>query len=247
MTGPRVLVVDDEASLRMTLAANLELDGFEVVEAESGPDALARAREQAFDVVVTDIRMPGMSGVELFRQLRRLRPGMPVLLMTAFAIENLVRDALREGAHMVVAKPFDPERLSRSLRRAIERPVVCVVDEGAAAMVEGLTAVGVSARAAASEAEAVDVVEGGQVGVCVVDLSMPAIDGPDLIARLRAIDPDLVFVALSGQDVDHLMRRAGAHAASILRKPVPPPDLVEAIARARVGRGDGGGGGQARR
>jgi len=245
VTGHRVLVVDDEAGLRTTLAANLELDGFEVVEAEDGAQALARAREQDFDVVLTDIRMPGMSGVELFRQLQRMRPGIPVLLMTGFAIENVVRDALREGAYMVVPKPFDVERLSSSLRRAIDRPLVCVVDEGAEAMVRALEGVGVSARAAASEEEAVDMVDAGQVGVCVVDLSMPAIDGPALVARLRAIDPDLVLVALSGQNVDHLLRRAAAHAVSILRKPVLPHDLIEAIAHARVRRV--GRSGQARR
>jgi CheY-like chemotaxis protein len=232
--GHRVLVVDDVAGLRMTLAANLELDGFDVVEAENGAEALARAREQDFDVVLTDIRMPGMSGVELFRQLRRLRPGLPVVLMTAFTIENLIRDALREGAYMVVAKPFNVERVSEALKRAVDRPLVCVVDQGGEAMVGALAAVGLSALAVTSEAEAVAMVQAGQVGVCVVDLSMPAMDGPDLLGRLSAIDPDLVFIALSGDDVDHLVRRAAAHADSILKKPVPARDLVEAIARART-------------
>lgn len=232
--GHRVLVVDDEAGLRTTLAANLELDGFDVVEAESGAEALERARQQDFDVVLTDIRMPGMSGVELFRQLRRLRPGLPVLLMTAFTIEHLIREALREGAYMVIAKPFDVERVSGALKRAVDRPLVCVVDQGGAATVAALTTLGLSARTAASEAEVVEMVESGQVGVCVVDLSMDGIDGPDLIDRLSGIDPDLVFIALSGEDVDDLVRRAATNADSILKKPVRARDLVEAIGRARV-------------
>ena len=235
--GHRVLVVDDEPGLRMTLAANLELDGFDVVEAENGAEALARAREQDFDVVLTDIRMPGMSGVELFRQLRELRPGLPVLLMTAFTIEKLIQEALREGAYMVIAKPFDPARLSDALRRAVDRPLVCVVDEGGEAMVGALAAVGVSAQAAGSESEVIAMVGSGQVGVCVIDLSMPDLDGPALIGRLNALDPDLVFIALSGEDVDHLVRRVAAHADSILKKPVPARDLVEAIARARQSMG----------
>jgi DNA-binding NtrC family response regulator len=187
--------------------------------------------------VLTDIRMPGMSGVELFRQLRELHPGMPILLMTAFTIEDLIRDALREGAYMVIAKPFDPARLSDALRRAVDRPLVCVVDAGAEAMVGALAAVGVSAQAAGNPSEAIAMVGGGQVGVCVVDLSMPGLDGPDLIDRLNAVDPDLVFVALSGEDIDHLVRRVAAHADSILKKPVPARDLIEAIARARQSMG----------
>jgi len=229
VTGHRVLVVDDEAGLRTTLAANLELDGFEVVEADSAVAALARAREQAFDVVVTDIRMPGMSGVDLFRQLRQLRPGMPVLLMTGFTAEEVIRDALREGVHMVVAKPFDVERLGRQLRRAVDRPLVCVIGLGACAIADALS---VPARAAISEEEAVALVESGQVGVCVIDLATG--DAAGLIARLRAIDPELAFIVLSGHGADHLIRPAAPHASSILRKPVPPQDLVEAIARARA-------------
>ncbi len=231
MTGHRVLVVDDEAGLRTTLAANLELDGFEVVEADSGAEALARASEQEFDVVVSDVRMPGMSGVDLFRRLRQVLPGVPVLLMTAFTVEHVIREALREGVHMVVPKPFDVERLARLLRRAVDRPLVCVLGPGAGAIVEALDGLPVPARAAADEAEAVALVRGGQVGVCVVDLSIA--EAPALLGRLRAIDPDLGVIALSGHGADHLLRPAAQHAASILRKPVPPNDLIEAIARAR--------------
>lgn len=234
MIGRRVLVVDDEPGLRMTLAANLELDGFQVVEAESAAEALERAREQDFDVILTDIRMPGMSGIELFRELRRLRPGVPVLLMTAFALENLIRDALRDGAYMVIAKPFDLERLAETLRRAVDRPLVCVVDAPGGTTADALAGLGVQARAATSEAAAIALVEGGHIGVCVVDLALPSIDGPALIGRLYQLDSDLIFVALSGQDVDHLMRRAAVYASSILRKPVAARDLIEAIARARV-------------
>ena len=66
--GTSILVVDDEESLRITLAANLELSGFEVVEAANGTQALEILENRAFDVVLSDIRMPGMNGVELFQK-----------------------------------------------------------------------------------------------------------------------------------------------------------------------------------
>ena len=92
----RVLIVDDERSLLLTLVANLELEGFEVVAASDGARALELVREQRFDLLLTDVRMPGMNGVDLFRQIRRVCPQMPVILMTAYAVETLIDEAIQE-------------------------------------------------------------------------------------------------------------------------------------------------------
>src|SRR6185437_3367023 len=99
MTGStmRILIVDDERPILLTLAANLELDDFEVATAESGAAALELLARETFDLVLSDVRMPGMNGVELFRRIRQLRPDCPVVLMTGFAIEGLVYDAVAEG------------------------------------------------------------------------------------------------------------------------------------------------------
>src|SRR5512140_1747134 len=106
-TPVRVLIVDDESSLLMTLAANLELEGFDVVEASTPQRALELVRSQHFDLVLSDIRMPGMSGVDLFHAIRATHPQMPVILMTAFALEAMVRDAIEHGVYTVLAKPFE--------------------------------------------------------------------------------------------------------------------------------------------
>src|SRR4051812_27308376 len=103
----RILLVDDEPSLRMTLGANLEFEDFLVTEAESGERALELFEQSPFDLVLTDIRMPGISGVELFRWIKRLRAETPVVLMTAFAQESLVSAAVAEGAFTVLSKPFE--------------------------------------------------------------------------------------------------------------------------------------------
>ena len=127
--------------MRVTLAANLELEGHEVAEAATGEEALRLVRERPVDVVLTDIRMPGLHGVELYRHLRRERPGLPVVLMTAFAQESLVEDALAEGVFTVLHKPFDVAHLLATLRRAALAPEVLVVDDSqevAEATVEGL-------------------------------------------------------------------------------------------------------------
>src|SRR5271166_5091781 len=98
----RILLVDDEQSLLMTLAANLELDGLDVTTAESGQRALELFESEPFDLVLSDIRMPGMNGVDLFRRIRAQRPECPVVLMTAFALEGLVQEAIAEGVFTVL-------------------------------------------------------------------------------------------------------------------------------------------------
>ena len=237
MTVSRVLVVDDERSLRTTLAANLEVDGFDVVEAESAEEALLRLEEGTFDLVLSDIRMPGMHGVDLFRRIRARWPGLPVILMSAFALEQLIDDAIQEGVYTVLSKPFDVERALVLLQRAAQRPVVLVVDDevsNAETTAEALRVAGVRAEAVHDAAAAIALVQQRAVDVTVVDLVMPGRSGAELIDDLRLIDPTLTIIAVSGQSVPELMRQVAARGAyACLSKPVPPNELVATIARAR--------------
>ena len=95
--------------------------GYEVQTAASGEAALAAVAEQPFDVVISDIRMPGMGGIELLRQLRMQVPDVDVILVTAHATADSAIEALRLGAHDYITKPFDLHELKLRVRRAVER------------------------------------------------------------------------------------------------------------------------------
>lgn len=233
----RILVVDDEHNLRITIAANLELEGFEVVEAESGEAALGLVKEQHFDLVLSDVRMPGMNGVELFRSVHELKPDLPVILMTAFALEGLVQEALREGAFTLLPKPFAIEHLVAALSSAVRGPVIVIVDDiksVAESTAAALTAVGVRAIAVTEGQKALEIVKTNTVDVCVVDMVMPGMSGADLIDMLRKQSPEVICIAVSGYDVDEMFRRVALHVHTILRKPLDPHRLVEAVAKARA-------------
>jgi DNA-binding NtrC family response regulator len=101
----RILVVEDEESLRITLAANLELEGYEVVEAQNGKEAIELLGQQKFDLVLSDIRMPKATGVDVLLYAKQHHPGLPVVLMTAYAMEDQVRKAVSEGVFAVLKKP----------------------------------------------------------------------------------------------------------------------------------------------
>jgi signal transduction histidine kinase len=102
----RVLVVDDEPAIRITCKRMLERHGYDVIDAESGAEAIERFRDNHDVVVVLDMSMPGMGGAECFRELRAIDPGARVLLVSGYAIQDDIRQCLQDGACGFVCKPF---------------------------------------------------------------------------------------------------------------------------------------------
>ncbi|MDH3211912.1 MAG: sigma-54 dependent transcriptional regulator [Myxococcales bacterium] len=116
-----LLVVDDDAAMRQMLASLFQEHGYAVREAASADDALEQAGLFEFDAVLSDIRMPGRSGIEMVGELRRVRPDTPVVLMTAFGSIDSAVESIRAGAFDYITKPFEPEVALITLERAIEQ------------------------------------------------------------------------------------------------------------------------------
>ncbi len=232
---PRVLVVDDEMGVRVTVAANLELEGFETVEVQSGPEALEVLGREKIDIVLSDIRMPGMTGVELYHRIRAQHPELPVVLMTAFALEQQVRDAIRKGVFAVLSKPFDIEHAVRVLRSATERPSVLVFTplRPDAALATGLAAATLRVRSVADADAALATARSERVDVCVSDLG--AAHGDRLfIDSLREVNPLVIVLLVAGVGDDGPGGRlASSKAYAFLNAPVGKDELVELIAKAR--------------
>jgi two-component system response regulator HydG len=106
-----ILVVDDIKSIRQTLSGLLGDEGYNVVLAEDGYQAIEIARQTPFDFIFMDIKMPGINGVQTFREIKKTNPEAVVIMMTAYSVEDLVREALGEGAYAVVYKPFDVDKI----------------------------------------------------------------------------------------------------------------------------------------
>ena len=121
MHAARLLLVDDDTAMRQMLESLFRKEGYVVSEAASASAALELARATNFDVVLSDIKMPGKSGLELVGELRTLLPDTPVVLMTAFGSIDTAVDAMRTGAVGYTTKPFEPEEVLRTLKRALAR------------------------------------------------------------------------------------------------------------------------------
>ena len=105
-TKIKVLVVDDEKIIRDFFARLLSLQGLEVIEAEDGYKASELAKGNKFDLYFIDVRMPGMDGLETFRQIRQIHPEALVVMMTGYALDNILEQAQKEGASGSIRKPF---------------------------------------------------------------------------------------------------------------------------------------------
>jgi CheY-like chemotaxis protein len=111
-----VLIVDDNPSMANTMADVLDAKGFKTHAACSGEDALAILRDQPVDILLTDVIMPGMSGLALFREARKAHPNLPTFFMTAYAADDLIQLGMKEGIKAVLNKPMDIEFLILMLR-----------------------------------------------------------------------------------------------------------------------------------
>ncbi len=140
----RVLVVDDHASAREAVADVLRQAHYEVVACASATEALVKLAASSFDVVVTDLQMPGMNGLEFIREIERRRLDVQILMITAHASVTSAVEAMRLGAFDYIEKPFDAVALERSVAQACDRRRLYGISAGGNA---GSTTFGVAADA----------------------------------------------------------------------------------------------------
>jgi DNA-binding NtrC family response regulator len=117
---PSLLVIEDKDSMREMLCKTLEAEGYEVEAAKDGEGGLQRAKEKKYDVVLTDLKLPRMDGIEVLTTLKELDNDVAVILMTAYGTIEKAVEAMREGAFDFLTKPFDTDHLSVLIKRAME-------------------------------------------------------------------------------------------------------------------------------
>ncbi|MFH1952096.1 MAG: sigma-54 dependent transcriptional regulator [Pseudomonadota bacterium] len=115
-----ILIVDDEKNYLVVLEALLSAEGYEIVTANDAKAALATVREADLDMVITDMKMPGMSGMELLEKCKKTKPELPVIMMTAFGTIEMAVEAMKKHAYDYIQKPFENEQLKLTVKKALE-------------------------------------------------------------------------------------------------------------------------------
>ena len=117
----KILIIDDEKSIRNTLKEILEYEGHEVKDAADGAEGLRIATEEKFDVILCDIKMPKMDGIEVLEKVNELSPDVPFIMISGHGTIETAVDAIKKGAYDFIAKPLDLNRMLITLRNAMEK------------------------------------------------------------------------------------------------------------------------------
>mgnify|MGYP005836624425 CR=1 FL=1 len=120
-SSPKILIVDDEERFRTTMCKLLTIRGFDAVAVEGGPEAIEHAKEQPCDVVILDVRMPEMSGVDVLAEIKKVDADIEVIIMTGYASVDTAKEILTRGAYDYMLKPYSIDELVEKIEAANER------------------------------------------------------------------------------------------------------------------------------
>ncbi len=121
MSSPKILVVDDEARFRTTLSKRLAVRGLEVVTVGSGKEAIEELKSKPYDVIVLDVKMPEMDGIEALAEIKKINPGAEVIILTGHASVDTAMEIARLGGYDYLLKPSSIEELMEKIDTAYER------------------------------------------------------------------------------------------------------------------------------
>jgi CheY-like chemotaxis protein len=229
----RYLIVDDNREFAENLAEIIRDQGAEVDLAGSGAEALELVRRTRYQALVTDMRMPGMGGAQVLRQVRHLDPALPALVVTAYVSDDALAAARREGVLAFLPKPVPVATLLELLGTARRDGLAAVIEDDPRLsdnLCEALRGRGFAAVTAASVLETERLGE-LQPFCALVDLRVPG--GPDgeALARLRQRFPALAVLVMSG-----LPPPASPQGAPFFQKPFDTGQLLAAVERLHAAR-----------
>jgi DNA-binding NtrC family response regulator len=232
----KILVVDDEKNMRVTLAAILEDKGYSITTADTGEKAVELCEREKFDIVIMDVRMPGMGGVEAFRQIRQHKEGVKVILMSAYGVDNLKRAALDEGAIAFLSKPLDLPRMFNLISEAHDTAILVVEnDQGEADRMEGnLREHGYRVTVTPSPHDALELVEQIRFDIILIDYGLPSMNGLDLYLAIKRITPTTVAILMTDlkAEFEQIAKEAISQTAyTVLKKPLDLDDLLGLLQR----------------
>lgn len=233
-----ILIVDDNQGMVRTTSLILKHHGYNVTMAVSGEDAVELAKHKRFDFILMDIKMPIMNGVEAFRQIKQIQPDATVVMMTAYAVEDLIREALDEGAYGILYKPLDIDYMLSLIETAYtthDNALILVVDDDpqfCKLIRDILERKEFDIMVANSGEEAINLAGSTSYDAILIDVKLPTINGLETYMAIREIDPEIVAIMMTAYrfEVEELIEQAiTQNIYACLYKPFAMEDLLELL------------------
>jgi two-component system response regulator HydG len=229
----RILVVDENEDFCHNVTDILGLRDYEVAITSNGFKALEMVERNGFDLVLMDIKMPGMDGVETFKKIKEIAPTTPVIMVTAYAVEDLIREALREGASGALKKPLDFDRLFNMIEAAIaEGALTLVVDDDenlCTSLKASLSEKGNRVCTVYDGNTAIEKAHENNFDIILIELRLPVLNGLETYLAIRDIRPKVVAIITnsSPQEMSGLAQQVlQENAYACLEKPIDMDKLT---------------------
>jgi DNA-binding NtrC family response regulator len=240
VTARRILVVDDDPNMVQTLCDILEMRGWETVRAFNGLEAVRQAADKKVDVVLMDVKMPQMNGVEALQQMKKTNPAIRIILMTAYAAPDLLAQAEEAGVVSIMRKPIDLPSVLTLLEAASKGArSVLVVDDDAAylrTMSDLLSRHGIIVMQARTLAEALERFERQPPAAVLIDLRLDGINMSEHLLAFREMSPGVLLVLHSGY-VEELARAVEGAPQGLIAAAFTKPMAVERLLEFLDGHG----------
>ncbi len=233
-----ILIVDDDPSQIRTMSLILGRKGYDVVTARDGLEAVEKSRNKAFDIIIMDIKMPVLNGVDAYKEIKKIQPDSVVMMMTAYAVEDLIQEALREGAYRVLHKPLDmgavTELIDKALRGKKGASILVVDDDDSirTTLYTILTEKGYDVFTVHTGEEAISNVKKKKFKVVLIDMKLPTIDGLETFRAVKQVNPDATAIMITAylQEMEGKLEEAvKSNAYTCMSKPLDIDTLVGLI------------------
>lgn len=222
-----ILIVDDNISLFKTMSFVLKHKGFAVTTVESGIDAIELVKKNNYDLIFMDIKMPVMNGVESYKEIKRIRPDVVVMMMTAYSVEELVQEALVEGAFGILYKPLNVEQMIATVQDAKEKGgLILVIDDDpsiCATLKKILTKRSYKVVTTTTGEKAIELAKKNKFDLILIDMKLPVLNGLETYLALKEIDQNIIAIMMTayGQEMNQLVSNALSESAyACLPKPL---------------------------
>ena len=235
----KILVVDDDRRIVKTTCDILKIKGHEAVAAYSGEEGVEQVRADLPDFVMMDIKMSGISGVEALKQMKQIAPALPVVLVSAYATNEIVEEARQSGAYAVLSKPLDIQMVLSFLSLLRKEESILVVDDDpkfSKTLKDILTLRGYQVETESEPHKVMGHLEKDYKLAVVLDLKLGEVNGVDVLKQIRAKYPGKPVVLVTGYR--HEMGGSIENACRIgaytcLYKPFETDDLFQVIEEIR--------------